>query len=459
MAIWSEVQCSDLIVSRRSDAEFFRNDYIDTIHSVRTVGSKRIFNFSVKVVSGPFGSTLKSHEYLSEGVPFIRIIDLKNFFISSDQLAYISNASNSKIKGSELRQGDLILSKVGNSIGLVSILDCEYPIANISENNIGIKFKETHGDAFKKFVLVYLNSKYGQNEILRRSGNAQPKLNVSDIYDIEVPVFSDCYMTEIAKAIDKAESLIKESKKLYTHAKILLESELGLDKLQFDKPLGYVAKLSESVFSGRFDSDYFQVPYRIIKSHLDSLQTVPLFKLVDIVKGIEVGSNAYTPVGVPFLRVSNVKEKGIDLGASDKYISNHLYNNLLNYQPKEGELLLTKDGSAGICFALDEQVTGIISGGIVRLLPRGDVPNEYLALVINSKACRMQVEQECSGALILHWKPAAIRKLRIPLLSNHKMQEIADLVTKSKQANRESDQLLQQAKTRVEQLIEAAVKA
>ena len=71
----------------------------------------------------------------------------------------------------------------------------------------------------------------------------------------------------------------------------------------------------------------------------------------------------------------------------------------------------------------------------------------------------MQVEQECSGALILHWKPSSIRKLRMPLLTKPKMQEIADLVSKSKQAKRESERLLEQAKARVEQLIEAAVQS
>ena len=179
-----------------------------------------------------------------------------------------------------------------------------------------------------------------------------------------------------------------------------------------------------------------------------------------MVKGIEVGSKAYTASGIPFLRVSNIKEKAIELGASDKYISDDLYAALSAYQPQIGELLLTKDGTAGACFAVDEEVNGIISGGIIRLLPRrDDIPNEYLALVINSKACRMQVEQECSGALILHWKPSSIRKLRIPLLSKPKMQEIADLVSKSKQAKRESEQLLEQAKSGVEQLIEEAGQA
>ena len=73
------------------------------------------------------------------------------------------------------------------------------------------------------------------------------------------------------------------------------------------------------------------------------------------------------------------------------------------------------------------------------------IPSEYLALVINSKICRIQVERVCSGALIIYWKPGDISKLEIPVLSDGIMKKLSKLVTKSKQA-----------KTRVEQLIEEA---
>lgn len=125
------------------------------------------------------------------------------------------------------------------------------------------------------------------------------------------------------------------------------------------------------------------------------------------------------------------------------------------YQPKVGELILTKDGTAGTCLVVDEEIEGIISGGMVRLIRKSkDIPLEYLALVINSKACRMQVEQCCSGALILHWKLESIRKLRIPILPLPKMQAIAELVACSKDKMRQSEKLFEKAKSRVEQLIE-----
>lgn len=149
----------------------------------------------------------------------------------------------------------------------------------------------------------------------------------------------------------------------------------------------------------------------------------------------------------------------MQLSTSDKYISSGLYTKLKDYKPQIGELLLTKDGSPGVALSVDQECEGITSGGVVRLKPKNDyIPNEYLALVINSRACRMQVERECSGAIILHWKPGSIRKLMIPILPKPVMEKIAALVKESKYAKRKAEELLDQAKTRVEQLIEEAVR-
>ncbi|MFC7003021.1 hypothetical protein ACFQMB_17300 [Pseudobowmanella zhangzhouensis] len=188
------------------------------------------------------------------------------------------------------------------------------------------------------------------------------------------------------------------------------------------------------------------------------IQSKPLRELVDFQKGIEVGSPAYTSSGKLFVRVSNVKKTGVVTGNSDKYISETLFNSLVSYQPKIGDILLTKDGTVGVCYVVDEPVDGIISGGIMKLSKKDEsLPSEYLALVINSPICQFQIDRDCSGALIVHWKPKDIAALKIPILTEDKMAELSDLVNQSKIAKKESEQLLDQAKRMVEELIEGAV--
>jgi restriction endonuclease S subunit len=157
-------------------------------------------------VSGPFGSSLKSSDYTEHGIPLIRISDLESFSINRSNLVFISESSHRRIIGSELRHGDLVLSKVGNSIGIVSILDSDFSKANISENNIGIRFHPGASLALKHFLLAYLNCHFGQREILRRrSGNAQPKLNINDVYGLELPMASEALQEEVSEIIQDSQ--------------------------------------------------------------------------------------------------------------------------------------------------------------------------------------------------------------------------------------------------------------
>ena len=185
---------------------------------------EHFFIDSKKVVSGPFGSTLKSSEYLEKGeIPFIRIENIKGgFTINKTNMVYISAENNRRIANSQLYVDDLILSKVGNSIGFYARVSSELKTCNISENNIGIKLNKFSREE-KHTIMTYLNSVYGQVLLLRRkSGNAQPKLNVDDVCYIPIPKFSQKFSRLVSEVILKSEEIEKKSNFIYSQ---LLRSE------------------------------------------------------------------------------------------------------------------------------------------------------------------------------------------------------------------------------------------
>jgi len=66
----------------------------------------------------------------------------------------------------------------------------------------------------------------------------------------------------------------------------------------------------------------------------------------------------------------------------------------------------------------------------------------------------MQVERDCGGSVILHWKPEQVKRLQIPILPLEIQQEIASLVQQSHEARRKAKELLEVAKKAVEIAIE-----
>ena len=125
-----------------------------------------------------------------------------------------------------------------------------------------------------------------------------------------------------------------------------------------------------------------------------------------------------------------------------------------DYQPKLGEILLTKDASPGVAYVVKESIEGIVSGGVLRVKIKEDIEPEYLALVINSIVGQLQVERDAGGSIIMHWKPDQVKEMQIPILSKPIQQKIAELVRKSHEARKKAKELLEEAKHKVEELIE-----
>jgi type I restriction enzyme S subunit len=66
----------------------------------------------------------------------------------------------------------------------------------------------------------------------------------------------------------------------------------------------------------------------------------------------------------------------------------------------------------------------------------------------------MQIDRDCGGSVILHWKPEQVKRLQIPLLPFEIQREIASLVQRSHEARKKAKELLEKAKKAVEIAIE-----
>jgi len=230
--------------------------------------------------------------------------------------------------------------------------------------------------------------------------------------------------------------------------------ELGLKDFEPEDELSYIVKLSDIKSAHRADAAFFQPKYGKALERIEEKNVISIGDLVSIKKGVEPGSGEYRDEGKLFIRVSNLSKHGI-IDKNQKYLNDELYQGLQrDFEPKTGEILLTKDATPGIACVLKEPLECIIAGGILRLKLKEDVEIEYLALCINSTICQMQIERDASGSVISHWKPEQIKKLQVPILPKPAQKKIADLVIRSHQTRKKAKELLEKAKRKVEKFIE-----
>ena len=259
MAQWNLTELSSVTLFDRIDGEYYLPEYISnqsTLSRIETVALPQWF-----FVSDGNHLSVSKHFSDSEGIPYFRGQDVNDFFIENVNPIRIPKKvyTTPMMRRSHFLSGDVLLSIVG-TIGSLSIVTDTIGEAT---GSCKIAILRSKGDCSPFFLAAYLMSKYGQLQIKRNTrGAVQMGLILKDLSRIRVPKFSDTHQAQIETLVKNSISVNRQSKTLYSQAQHLLESELGLDKLSFQKPVGYTARFSEVVTNSRFDSDYYQIKYK-----------------------------------------------------------------------------------------------------------------------------------------------------------------------------------------------------
>lgn len=442
MITYSIIQKSQLEGSLRMDAEYYQPEYLQIAEQLK--GAKKVADLTSDIRYGLYVEP----EYQNKGVNFIRALNLSDFCISGEILKIKEQKVPSAYK---LKIGDSLIVRSGANTGNVGLIYPRLKDSTFGSYTIRLRFDKIN----PFFAAIFLNTKYGILQTRRlQTGMAQPNLNIPNIKEIRVPAISNEQQKKIEKICLEIEETRKQSESLYSQAENLLLEELGLKDFKIEDEIYNIVNLSEVKEADRVDAEYFQVKYDKLIEKIKKHKAKKLSDLISIKKGIEPGGEEYQDNGKPFIRVSNLSKFGIN-NNNQKYLSEEFYQKLKkDFEPQMDEILLTKDATPGIAWAVKEKIEGIISGGILRLKIKSEIESEYLALIINSIVGQMQAERDTGGSIIIHWRPEQIKNCLIPILPKPTQQKIADLVQRSHQSRKEAKELLEEAKNKVENLIE-----
>lgn len=443
MITYSIIQKFQLEGAHRLDAEYYQPEYLRIRENIKNIG---FFNFRDIITSFGSGKNLPQTED-SNFPKFVRTQNVRPIIMDNYGMSFTSEK-----KFPKLEYGDLLFVRVGEGVGNSSVVTNSFRNSAFSDNVIRVRVK----DVSPFYVSVLLNSKIGELLMKQiKKGSARSLISRENLNSLRILKISQEQQIYFEDIVNQSEKLIIESEKIYSQAENLLLEELGLKDFKVKDDLSYIVNLSEIKSAHRADAEYFQPKYDKLVEKIKSKNAETLGELVSIKKGIEPGAEAYQDEGRLFIRVSSLSKYSVE-DKDQKYLSEELYQKLKNaHEPKVGEILLTKDATPGIAYVVKEQIEGIISSGILRLKVKGkEIENEYLVLCLNSVVGQMQTERDGGGSIITHWRPEQVKSVLVPILSKPTQQEIAILVQKSHEARKKAKQLLEQAKQKVESLIE-----
>ena len=309
-----------------------------------------------------------------------------------------------------------------------------------------------------EFLTVFLNTQFGIGQIRRRAMRSINQANVSgsEVRKILIPIVSKKNQEEVAGLINNSIAAIRKSSANYVQATTNLESELGLNKIQFNKPTGFVAKFSELEDSHRSDAQHFQPRFTQLFKHLNNFPTKRIREIQCYNRrGLQP---EYVKNGtINVVNSQHLSPKHIDYAGLEKTSPTQFALAPVAHISRDDLLIYTTGAYIGRTniYLSDEQALASNHVNILRMADGIDAA--YMSLVFQSVVGQFQTQKHARGSAQAELYPADIDKFIVPLLPIKKQEAIGDLLRESLVKQQESARHLAAAKARVEQLIEEAV--
>ncbi|HHX70592.1 MAG TPA: hypothetical protein GX708_21385 [Gallicola sp.] len=416
--------------------------------------SPEAIEFSNFIEKGPING-IDAREYKENGKSYIRVSDMKRFFLSHSDIKKVDiKETPKKIL---LQENDIIISRKGTP-GIAIIVTKSELNSIIGTEAILTRIKKKY-DPF--YLLAFLNSKMFFEQVINNlsgavaSGINHPTLKkLKILYDVNI-------VPEISSKVQKAIQLQESSMNLITKAQNLFYSKTNINNLKTNNEKYFSVNLSD------FSDINLWTPIHLYPLYIETIEYMvnkwpspKLSEIATIKKGNEVGSENYIEYldkkdkDIPFIRTSDLINYEVDL-YPDFYVPEEIYYDL-KQDLYPGDILFSNDGKIGVTAFLLPEDKVVIQSHIKRLrlkesaIKKGITP-EYLFLVLSIK--EISKFQAAKYTVIQSTIPTIsnyLNDFHIPILDDNTIKEITLLVKKALNAKQEKKRIMREVNKKID---------
>jgi len=452
MAVYSIIKKSKLESAQRIDAEYYQPEYLQITKNLNVLKAIPIR----EVVSNP---KRKFRPEESESFRYIEIseVDLNTGEYSSSHI--LSENAPDRAQWI-IKQNDVIVSTVRPIRNAVSLINEGKQNLVCSSGFAVLEPKRVEPE----YLFVYLKSR-PLVKLLDRLTTATmyPAVTTSDILDTKIYLGTNNFRKEIRDKVINALKQLEQSKILYSQAENSLMEELGLKDFKPKDVLTYVVNLSNIGLANRIDAEYFQPKYEKFNQCLAKFKLETLENLCSMINYGTVPTSPYIEDfknGTPYVKGENLSSCFIDHGKID-YLENISTKILPNkFYLKEGDIVISQMGTVGnVGVATKEEEGWLFASFTIRARLKQNtkpfIDPLFVALYIQNIS-RPYYLLRCIAQASVRQNTdlPTIKKLPIPVLPKMIQQKIADLVRKSHETRKKAKELLEEAKQKVEKMID-----
>ncbi|MEI6532981.1 MAG: restriction endonuclease subunit S [Candidatus Roizmanbacteria bacterium] len=440
----SHIKLKDIREARRYDAEYFKPEYLEIERKLNRE-NKNLKDFDVKI----YHPNEIKREYVQEnGVLFVRTQNVRPLKFDLTNEVYISKNDASRLKKNKISNNDILMSRTGANFGQTCLFN-EGIEAIASSHTFIIK----SGKINPFFLSIFFNTELGRKMIDKGMyGGLQPEITPTHLLKIPFLNFPQSFQLQIEQIVKSAHAKQTKSKQLYREAEELLLRELGLLNYEIKRVIWFTTTKKEVEKACRFDSEYFQPKYADIIKKIekyeggwDTIKNIAHFK-----------DKNYNPKGdqtYKYLALSNISNNGY-VQDYQREIGKNLPSRARR-QINTGDVVISSiEGSLSSCSIIDQEFDNAICSTGFFVLNSKIINSETLLIIFKSKIIQELLQKGSKGTILTAISKTELESIKIPLLKPSIQIQIAEKIQESHRLRKESKDLLEEAKRKVEEEIE-----
>ncbi|NCA71251.1 MAG: restriction endonuclease subunit S [Sphingobacteriia bacterium] len=201
----------------RLDPKYYRPRFINVGEALRRVGSKPAH---VLLMDAKYGASVPA-DYASEGVGFIRGVDLAPNRLGAEASCLLDRKHEAKLARARVETGDVLITRSG-TVGVAAAVSEKFHGSAFGSYMIRLRFR---AGIDPTFAAAFINGPWGSSQVERlRNGAVQENINLDELGRILFPPVSLQQQQRVAAAVCRWNRLVDARTLLVDQAKADVEA-------------------------------------------------------------------------------------------------------------------------------------------------------------------------------------------------------------------------------------------
>lgn len=456
MITYSIIKKSQLEGAKRLDAEFFHPEKLQAKSILEKLNGKSIADYftNSKKVFNPVNKKLDTEAIVYD------LTDALGLFLDSGTVVNSEKEIGSTKK--IIEQKDVIISRLRSYLKEIAFIYDNNKLKLVSTEFVVLRSKEKK--VYPEVLFSFLQTDIVQ-KILEWSqeGVNHPRFSENELLGLRFPDVLIKSQDYIKNLIVKSNEFYINSKSLYSQAENLLLEELGLKNFsaeggsvsdgESESGLWSVVNLSEVKKAKRIDAEYFQLKYEKLELRIRNYESRILEKVIENVPA-KFDPTKQSEKLFKYVELSNINASFGIIDGFFEVLGKEAPDRAKRVL-KIGDVIVSSvEGSLGkVALAHKDQENFLASTGFFQFRSKDILP-EVLLVLAKSIVFQWQLEKRCAGTILTAVPKESIKDILVPILQKPIQQKIADLVQKSYESRKKAKEFLEEAKRKVEEMIE-----